>query len=318
MIGNEIYIQKYPPAGRYRGSVVLVAAVLAAIVSSGVAFSLAKLHTATMKTLETSKVNIEAQQYGLAKAEYLRSTAYDALISQGKQNIVSSDGFKDEVIVGSEEAYNDKLNQKVCTINVYKDDEKLPRFSYKVSKLSSSSDSSSVPKGTILPWYGSSHSVPKGYALCDGQNGTPDLRGRFLVGVDGSTYKLGSKGGEEKHKLIGAELPSQASDFVGWYLGGIYYGHKGSNKHSVPIFCDAGDCSAVNIYNYAGKPEYITTGPRPSLKTTSAFCIEESPGSDNTTQRMFFYPFSSGLKLGNDQPHENRPPYFAVQYIMKL
>lgn len=273
-----------------------------------------------MKTLEVSKVNIEAQQYGLAKAEYLRSTAYDVLASQGKQSIVSSDGFKDEIIVGSEEPYNDKLNQKVCTINVYKDDEKLPRFSYKVSKLSSGSDSnSSVPKGTILPWYGSADSVPKGYALCDGQNGTPDLRGRFLVGVDGSTYKLGSKGGEEKHQLVGAELPSQAVDFVGWYLGGIYYGHKGSNKHSVLVSCDAGDRSAANIQTYAGKSEYITMGSRPSLKTTSAFCIEDgSADNSNTNVKMFFYPFSSGLKLGNDQPHENRPPYFAVQYIMKL
>lgn len=272
-----------------------------------------------MKILETSKVNIEAQQYGLAKAEYLRSIAYDVLASQGKQSIVSSEGFKDEVIVGNEEPYNDKLNQKVCTINVYKDDEKLPRFSYKISKLSSGFDSnSSVPKGTILPWYGSVDSVPKGYAFCDGQNGTPDLRGRFLVGVDGSTYKLGSKGGEKKHKLVGAELPSQSVDFAGWYLGGIYFGYKDSNKHSTLSFCDAGDLSAAYIQNYAGKTSSITSPP-PSLKANSAFYVEDKPDSSSgITTKMFFYPFSSGFKLGNDQPHENRPPYFAVQYIMKL
>lgn len=301
MIGNEIYIQKYPPAGRYRGSVVLVAAVLAAIVSSGVAFSLAKLHTATMKTLEVSKVNIEAQQYGLAKAEYLRSTAYDALASQGKQGIISSDGFKDEVIVGSEEAYNDKLNQKVCTINVYKDDEKLPRFSYKVSKLSSSSDSSSVPKGTILPWYGSADSVPKGYALCDGQNGTPDLRGRFLVGVDGSTYKLGSKGGEEKHKLVGAELPSQSVDLKGWLPIGFYFEHR-NHKDRIDWRVSLGDRSGDPVNR--------------NLKETDNFYFDL--GGFSSSCYIYYSPISSALNLGNDQPHENRPPYFAVQYIIKI
>lgn len=271
-----------PPVGRYHGSVVLVAAILAALISSGVAFSLAKLHTATMKTLETSKVNIEAQQYGLAKAEYLRSTTYDALASQGKQSIVSSDGFKDEVIVGSEEAYNDKLNQKVCTINVYKDDEKLPRFSYKVSKLSSSSDSSSVPKGTILPWYGSSDSVPKGYALCNGQNGTPDLRGRFLVGVDGSTYKLGSKGGEEKVILKKTNLPSDAKISVSGYIAKDYGG-------------------GVGPYSKYGM---VWSG---------------STSGDDDNCYIKFGSFSGTIFSGwNSSPCENRPPYFAVQYIMKL
>ena len=311
MIDNEIDIQKYPPARRYRGSVVLVAAVLAALISSGVAFSLAKLHTSTMKTLEVSKVNIEAQQYGLAKAEYLRSTAYDVLASQGKQSIVSSDGFKDEVIVGNEEPYNDKLNQKVCTINVYKDDEKLPRFSYKVSKLSSESDSSSVPKGTILPWYGSSDSVPKGYALCDGQNGTPDLRGRFLVGVDGSTYKLGSKGGEEKHQLVGAELPSQSVDFAGWYLSGIRHRNcicTNSNKGYYKYFTVTGGNTAAGTAFQEGV----------SITKRFSFSVNEGQGNWNTYDSLYFEPFSSGFKLGSDKPHENRPPYFAVQYIMKI
>lgn len=253
-----------------------------------------------MKILETSKVNIEAQQYGLAKAEYLRSTAYDVLASQGKQSIVSSEGFKDEVIVGNEEPYNDKLNQKVCTINVYKDDEKLPRFSYKVSKLSSGSDSSSVPKGTILPWYGSSDSVPNGYALCDGQNGTPDLRGRFLVGVDGSTYKLGSKGGEEKHQLVGAELPSQNVDLKGWLPIGFYFEYR-NNKGHIDWTVNLGDRSAGHVNR--------------NLKETDNFYM----GLKGSTSCYIYYsPISSALNLGNDQPHENRPPYFAVQYIMKL
>ena len=247
-----------------------------------------------MKTLEVSKVNIEAQQYGMAKAEYLRSTAYDALASQGKQNIVSSDGFKDEVIVGSEEAYNDKLNQKVCTINVYKDDEKLPRFSYKVSKLSSGSDSNgSVPKGTILPWYGNADSVPNGYAICDGRNGTPDLRGRFLVGVDGSTYKLGSKGGEEKHKLVGAELPSQSVDLKGYLVNGWVSRIADNDTGLLHDDKKWGNPSGQLYFGYGANA------------VSMAYIV-------------YYSSISSAFSIGNDQPHENRPPYYAVRYIMKI
>ena len=124
------------PTGHRRGSIVLVMTIIAAMISAGVAFSLAKFHTATMNILETSKINIEAQQYGLAKAKLLRSTNYDDVISQNKTVVKNSNGFTDEVVVGAETDYSDKVKQKVCTINVYKDGEKIPRFSYKISKLS--------------------------------------------------------------------------------------------------------------------------------------------------------------------------------------
>lgn len=284
------------------------------MVSSGVAFSLAKLHTATMKTLEVSKVNIEAQQYGLAKAEYLRSTAYDALASQGKQAVVSSDGFKDEVIVGNEEPYNDKLNQKVCTINVYKDDEKLPRFTYKVSKLSSGSDNSSVPKGIILPWYGSADNVPNGYAVCDGQNGTPDLRGRFLVGVNGSTYKLGSRGGEEKHKLISDELPSQSSNLNGCVLVGASYFSSSFTGSDLSKF-SWGEIFDYDIYLDV---DFNSLPSTDKLSTDSALGPFFSLSGYRLKRLLFFKSVFSVFSSGNDQPHENRPPYFAVYYIMKL
>ena len=39
------------------------------------------------------------------------------------------------------------------------------------------------PKGLILAWNATSGAIPAGWAVCDGSNGTPDLRGRFLMGV---------------------------------------------------------------------------------------------------------------------------------------
>jgi hypothetical protein len=52
----------------------------------------------------------------------------------------------------------------------------------------------SLPTGAIILWSGSLGSVPTGYVLCDGNNSTPDLRDRFIIGA-GSTYAVGATGG---------------------------------------------------------------------------------------------------------------------------
>ena len=42
-----------------------------------------------------------------------------------------------------------------------------------------------VPSGGVILWHGASNAVPKGWAICDGTNGTPDLRDRFVIGAGG-------------------------------------------------------------------------------------------------------------------------------------
>ena len=51
-----------------------------------------------------------------------------------------------------------------------------------------------IPTGIISLWYGAIGSVPAGWYLCDGANGTPDLRDKFVVGA-GSTYSVAAVGG---------------------------------------------------------------------------------------------------------------------------
>jgi hypothetical protein len=51
-----------------------------------------------------------------------------------------------------------------------------------------------IPSGGIFLWSGSIGSIPAGYVLCNGSNGTPDLRDRFVVGA-GSTYAVNATGG---------------------------------------------------------------------------------------------------------------------------
>lgn len=55
-----------------------------------------------------------------------------------------------------------------------------------------------LPTGIILLWYGSIGSIPTGYVLCNGANGTPDLRNKFLVGA-GDSYAVGANGGNVNH-----------------------------------------------------------------------------------------------------------------------
>lgn len=53
-------------------------------------------------------------------------------------------------------------------------------------------------KGMIVPYYGVLADIPIGWALCDGTNGTPDLRGKFVLG-GGGDYTLGATGGSTQH-----------------------------------------------------------------------------------------------------------------------
>lgn len=49
-----------------------------------------------------------------------------------------------------------------------------------------------IVPGMVLMWYGTLATIPSGYQLCDGTNGTPDLRNQFLVG--GEADKFGVPG----------------------------------------------------------------------------------------------------------------------------
>ena len=60
--------------------------------------------------------------------------------------------------------------------------------------MNASSLDAIVPNGVILMWSGNSDDIPDGWALCDGNNGTPDLRGRFIIG-SGNEYPNKSVGG---------------------------------------------------------------------------------------------------------------------------
>ncbi|MCI8423761.1 MAG: hypothetical protein HFF50_09580 [Lawsonibacter sp.] len=73
--------------------------------------------------------------------------------------------------------------------------------------------SGSLPGGVILMWSGAVNAIPAGWVLCDGKNGSPDLRGRFVLGA-GDSYAVGAQGGETTHQLTLTEIPSHNHQYT--------------------------------------------------------------------------------------------------------
>jgi len=67
-----------------------------------------------------------------------------------------------------------------------------------------------VPQGLISMWSGAIANIPVGWALCDGTNGTPNLKGRFIVGYDDTVADydtIGNTGGAKEVTLNIDQIP---------------------------------------------------------------------------------------------------------------
>jgi len=70
----------------------------------------------------------------------------------------------------------------------------------------------SFGSGFIAWWYGALNNIPVGWALCNGENGTPDLRDKFIFGA--GTTPVGNTGGSSQHvhDLTSAPHPANWDD----------------------------------------------------------------------------------------------------------
>lgn len=137
-----------------------------------------------------------------------------------------------------------------------------------------------IPVGAITLWSGSVPSIPSGWALCDGSSGTPDLRDRFVVGAGGA-YAVGATGGQDQVTLTVAQMPA--------------------HRHAI----DEGSLSTAAGFEHG----HATSGTGPRLSRTPS---HPASGSVNQSDENSGFLYDTG----GDQPHENRPPYYALAYIM--
>ena len=135
-----------------------------------------------------------------------------------------------------------------------------------------------VPSRAIIMWSGAANEIPTGYVLCDGNNSTPDLRNKFVVGASSSgntTY------------------PDLSVDAEGGSANAVLLSHE----HTTENF--------VARSNYA-EPRNFGVGTDGNLNDagdTNNVGIDES----GTTK-------TDGSVSGTNK---NLPPYYALCYIMK-
>jgi len=129
------------------------------------------------------------------------------------------------------------------------------------------------------------------WAICDGNNGTPDLKGRFVVGVgqvngtDGTDYALGQNdGGAETVALTTKQMPAHRHKYV-------------SDDGLNGISEDYAHCTSSCKYNQ----DFDSTNKKG--KHLGDYQSEIVGG--NGTE-------------GESVAHENRPPYYALYYIMRV
>ncbi len=135
-----------------------------------------------------------------------------------------------------------------------------------------------IPLGGIIMWSGSIAYIPSGWSLCDGSNGTPDLRDRFVVG-SGGAYNVGDIGGSPDAVLV-------------------------AHKHAPEILPTNGN-SGFSIAN-------------PNGPNTGNFALTpvQFTSATNVWGQGYASQFTS--TEGVSGKNANLPPYFSLAYIMKI
>ena len=162
--------------------------------------------------------------------------------------------------------------------------------------------SNTIPTGVILLWSGAISAIPTGWVLCDGTNSTPDLRDRFVVGADadsGGDYAPNATGGAASVTLTTSQIPSHSHANT-------------ASSSSTSSVTDPGHTHNSNVVT--GSNAGGTTGGQGDGTPTTAATSSSTTGisvSTTTTTTM------TNASTGGGGSHENRPPYYALAYIMK-
>lgn len=155
-----------------------------------------------------------------------------------------------------------------------------------------------LPRGIITMWAGAADNVPSGWHLCDGSDDTPDLRNMFIVGA-GSSYSPGNTGGSQN--MSPAVTVNPAATGIQIQGHALTINEIPSHTHTLR--------GAVHIFDYGGRngvtmdqydQDFITNATGGNQAHTHGVTDN---GHAHTARVVSF---------------DNRPPYYALAYIMKL
>ena len=176
-----------------------------------------------------------------------------------------------------------------------------------IGKLSSSVSNAFVPVGGIIMWNGSIAEAEAltNWRICDGANGTPNLRDKFVMGVGSSvntsTATQGETGGANSYTLALNQMPQHKHDVS-----------DSGHSHTIT---DPG-----HAHTWTRQDAVINAGYRPwpannnDCTNTTVNTSNESTGITGTNGQSA--NISESLKGGNTAI-DNRPDYFALCYIMR-
>ena len=138
-----------------------------------------------------------------------------------------------------------------------------------------------VPSGGIILWSGSTGSVPSGWYLCDGTNGTPDLRNSFIVGA-GNTYAVGATGGSADAVVV-SHIHTATSTVT-----------DPGHKHGSDFTGDSSVGGSGTGNQLAGNTAHLMTTATTGITVGTTIATAGVSGTN-----------------------QNLPPYYALAYIMK-
>ena len=187
--------------------------------------------------------------------------------------------------------------------------------------------------GMIILWSGAANAIPSGFVLCNGSNGTPDLRGRFVVGYhDGNgDYDVNDTGGAASVTLSTSQIPSHShttNNHTHSFSSSHTHGVSGSVSGST-------NTTGSHSHTWQRQDVGINAGYRPwPANNNDCRSQDTSTSSAGDHSHSFSGSFSvtsdsgtaSGTTGGQNPTtnneggggsHENRPPYYALCYIMK-
>ena len=184
------------------------------------------------------------------------------------------------------------------------------------------SNSSLFVTGMIMLWYGSVASIPSGWVLCDGNNSTPDLRDRFVIGSgSGSSYPINQTGGSADAVLV-----SHTHNLQNHVHGINLTSNTDTHNHSI------NDPSHTHnlLYNHgsfggssgAVTPRSgntpVTPGISGRVSSSTTGITVNNDGHSHTVSGNTGTPSTNTTDtLGESATNKNLPPYYALCYIMK-